>query len=49
MARVVVFDEFGSADVLSIVDEPISEPGAAIPLAVTRSPEKAGAAAEVPA
>lgn len=29
MAQVVVFDEFGSADVLSIVDEPISEPDAA--------------------
>lgn len=29
MARIIVFDEFGDADVLSIVDEPISEPGAA--------------------
>lgn len=29
MARVVVFDEFGGADVLRIVDEPVDEPGAA--------------------
>jgi NADPH2:quinone reductase len=29
MAQVVVFDEFGGAEVLRIVDEPISEPGAA--------------------
>jgi NADPH:quinone reductase-like Zn-dependent oxidoreductase len=29
MARVVVYDEFGGADVLRIVDEPIGEPGAA--------------------
>lgn len=29
MARVVVFDEFGGADVLSIVDGPTGEPRAA--------------------